>query len=74
MLDKFLTMLCVAALYFIAIYWCNKVTEVETDKLRKRIDELDEKINRLLLVLDDSSEQACEILDSLSPQREESES
>ena len=59
---------------FIAIYWCNKVTEVETDKLRKRIDELDEKINRLLLVLDDSSEQACEILDSLSPQREESES
>lgn len=57
---------CLAGLYILAIYWVNKVTHMESERVIKHVHDIEGKLDRLLEVLDESEEQSAEILGSLS--------
>lgn len=57
---------CLAGLYFIALYWINAMILRESDRVVDHAHKIEEKLDRLMAVLDASGEQALDVINELS--------
>ena len=66
MMTNVLTLVCMAALYLIYLYWVSREIAAQTQKVLHHLAATDAKLEKLLSVLATSEAQAVDVLDALT--------